>query len=368
MWLLLFTVGLFLAELEFNTFQIALVIALFVFSRVFATLNMWIIQSSLLLCYASTVLTILLFIRWVNQGRVLHFCLMSLCALVAVFAREEAYVLSAASLLVWSLLPNYWKFWRRALLAALCLLAITALHVFLRWVFVPEAPSPRFTIDALQMVLLCIKSSWLPGGYKTIGFADGLLANLWISFLVLLLILFVRIGRPLKLWQTAGVCSLGCLFCSPAIAVAHSYGLALPMLAFMTAISIVIMEVYRQTQLIGDGKRRQYALVSFLALGLIVGIGGGLRRSSYVAESLHENCALRVLFDANFVFDLNERPTTVPEKRKEAARSRLAASGITTREDIQRLYTKCAQYDAEYVQNRQSRTFPFLPTYDYWSY
>src|SRR5712664_2320347 len=96
MWMLLFTVGLFLAELEFNTFQIALVIALFVFSRVFATLNMWIIQSSLLLCYASTVLTILLFIRWVNQGRVLHFCLMSLCALVAVFAREEAYVLSAA--------------------------------------------------------------------------------------------------------------------------------------------------------------------------------------------------------------------------------------------------------------------------------
>jgi hypothetical protein len=369
MWVLLFALGLLLAELELNTFQIALVFALFVFSRAFASVNLWIILSSLVLCYASMILTALLFIRWVKKGRLLHFCLMSVCALVAVFTREEAYVLFPASLLIWALLPNYRKLWHRAVIAALCLLAITAIHFSLRLIFVPEAPSPKFTIDALQTILLCIKSSWLPGGYRTIGFDDGLLANLWIGFLVLLFILFVRIGRPIKLWQTAGACCLGCLLCSPAIAVAHSYGLALPTLAFMTAISIAIMEVYRQTQLMGGSdKRRQYALASFVAMGLIVGINGGIRRSMYVAESLHENCALRILFDANFLLDLHERPTTVPEKRKQAARSRLAASGILTREDLQRLYTKCAQYDAEYVQNRQSRTAPFLPKYDYWSY
>jgi hypothetical protein len=370
MWILLFALGLLLTELELNTFEIALVFALFVFSRAFASVNLWIILSSLVLCYASMVLTALLFILWVKQGRWLHFCLMSGCALVAVFTREEAYVLFPASLLIWALLPNYWKLWRRALIAALCLLAITAIHVFLRLIFVPEAPSPKFTIDALQTILLCIKSSWMPGGYNTRGFDDGLLANLWIGFLVLLLILFVRIGRPIKIWQTAGVCCLGCLLCSPAIAVAHSYGLALPTLAFMTAISIATMEVYRQTKLRrGSDKRRQCALVGFLALGLIVGIGGGVRRSMYVAESLHGNCALRILFDASFVFDLYHRPTTVPEIRKEAARSRLAAAGIVTREDLRLLQRNCLQYNAsEYIQNRQSRTAPFLPTYDYWSY
>jgi hypothetical protein len=368
-WILLFALGLLLAELEFNTLQIALVFALFVFSRVFATLNLWIILSSLVVCYAAMLLTVLLFIRWVKQGRLVHFGLMSVCALVAVFTREEAYVLFAASLLIWVLLPNYRKLWRRALSAALCLMAITAIHVFLRLIFVPEAPSPKFTLDAIEMISLCLKSSWLPGGYETVGFGDGLLANLWIGFLMLLLILFVRIGRPLKLWQTAGACSVGCVFCLPAIAVARSFGLALPTLAFMSAISIVIMEVYRQTQLMGgSGKRRQYALVGFIALGLIVGIAGGLRRSLYVAESLHENCALRILLDADFIFDLYERPITVPEKRKEAARSRLAASGILTKEDLRRLHANSVHYDAQYLQNRESRTLPFLPKYDYWSY
>src|SRR5713101_2484897 len=369
MWILLFALGLLLAELEFNAFQIALVFALFVFSRAFAAVNLWLILSSLVVCYVSMLLTALLFIIWVKQGRLLDFCLMSVCALVAVFTREEAYVLFAASLLIWALFPNYWKLWRRALIAALSLLAITAIHIFLRLIFVPEAPSPKFAVEGLEMVLLCIKSSWLPGGYNTIGIGDRLLADLWIGFLVLLLILFVRIGRLLKLWQAAGACCLGCLLCSPSFVIPHSYGLALPTLAFMTAISIAIMEVYRQTELMGGSdKRRQYALISFVALGLLVGISAGLRRSMYVAESLHENCGPRILLDATFLFDLYERPATVPEKRREAARSRLAASGILTVADFRRLERNCNLYNPEYVQNRQSRTAPFLPKYDYLSF
>jgi hypothetical protein len=369
MWILLFVLGLLLAELGFNLFQIAMVFVLFVFSRVFAAVNLWIILSSLVVCYALMLSAVLLFILWVKQGRWHHLCLMSVCALLAVFTREEAYLLFPASLLILALLPNYWKFWGRALIAAFCLLATTAIHVSLRFVFVPEAPSPKFTMDAVEMTLLCLKSSWLPGGYETIGFADGLLSNLWIGFLVLLFILFVRIGRPLKLCQAAGICLLGCLLCLPAMAVARSFGLALPMLAFMTAISIAVMEVYRQTRLMGGSdKRLQDALVGFVALGLIVGIGGGLRRSTYVAESLHENCAVRILLDADLIFNLYERPTTVPEKRRETARSRLAASGIVTAENLQRLHTNSVQRDAQYLQNRQTRTAFFLPKYEYWSY
>jgi hypothetical protein len=369
MWTLLFMFGLLLAELEFNSFQIALVFALFVFSRAFATVNLWIILSSLVLSYTLMVLALFLFVRWLKEGRLLHLGLMSVAALLAVFTREEAYVLAAAALLIWAFSPNFWTLWRRALIAAACLLTISAVHFVLRLIFVPEAPSPKFTIEAFQMVWLCLKSAWLPGGYKTLGLVDGLLTNLWIGFLILLLILFLRISRPIKRWQALGVCCLGFLFASPAVAVAHSYGLTLPALAFSAAISISIDEVYSQAKLREwFDKRRRFALVSVIALGLIIGIGGGLRRSVYVAESLHENCALKILFDATFIFDFTERPTTVPEKRKETARSRLAAVGIVTKEDIQRVYQNCAQNDAQYVQNRESRAAPFLPKYAYGSY
>ena len=104
-WILLFLLGLLLAELEFSTFQIGLVFGLFVFSRVFATLNMWLIQASLILSYTLMVSTILLFVRWIKRGRWLDFFLMMTAALLAVFTREEAYTLSVVALFVWACLP-----------------------------------------------------------------------------------------------------------------------------------------------------------------------------------------------------------------------------------------------------------------------
>jgi hypothetical protein len=306
------------------------------------------------------------FIVWVRDGRLLHLCLLSLCASLAVFTREEAYLLFAASLLVWALLSGYWKFWRRALVGTLCLLAVAAIHFVLRLIFVPNAPSPKFDIDALLTLWLCIKSSCYPGGYNTIGFVDGMLGHLWASFLALLFVLFVRMARAVKLLQIVGVCCLGCLLCSPAIAVARPYGLALPTLAFMTAISIAAMELYKQTRL-KWGDWRHYAVVSFLTLGMIIGITGGLRRSWYVAEFLNQNCAFRMLLDAKLVFGLYDGPTSVPEKRRAAARARFAAAGIITIEDLQRLYKRSVERDPEYIQNRQTRTAPFLPKYEYGS-
>jgi len=368
-WLLLLLLGLLLAELEFSTFQIGLVFALFVFSRVFATLNMWLIQTSLILSYTLMVFTILLFVHWIKRGSLLDFFLMTMGALVAVFTREEAYSLCVVVLLVWALLPELRKFWGRALTAAASLLVIALFHLWLRTVFVPEAPLPKFTSDAFQNFWLSIKSSWFPCGYTTIGLTDDLLASLWMGFLFLVFILFIRIGRPLRVWQTIGTCCIGVVLASPTIAVAHSYSLAMPALAFRAAITMAIAEILIQTEIVSwFNKQRRYALVAFLALGLVIGLTGGVLRSMYVAESLHQNCALRMLYDANFVYDLYQRPTTVPEQRREAARSRFAAAGIFTIEDLQRLYQKCADYDPEYVKNRDTRKAPFLPKYSFTSY
>jgi len=368
-WILLFLLGLLLAELEFSTFQIGLVFGLFVFSRVFATLNMWLIQASLILSYTLMVSTILLFVRWIKRGRWLDFFLMMTAALLAVFTREEAYTLSVVALFVWACLPAYRKFWRQALAASATLLAITVFHIWMRRTFVPEAPAPKLTAESFQNFWLSIKSSWFPGGCITIGFTDDLLARLWIGFLFLVFILFIRMGRPLRIWQTAGLCCIGVVLASPAIAVAHSYGLALPALAFRAAIAMAIAEILIQMKMVSwFNKARRHALVAFLALGLVIGLAGGILRSKYVAEALHQNSALRMLYDANFVYDLYQRPTTVPEQRRETARSRFAAAGIFTVEDLQRLYQQCADYDPQLVKNRDTRRAPFLPKYSFNSY
>ena len=368
-WIFLLTVGLLLAELGFKTLQIALVFGLFVFSRAFVTINLWIIQSSLLLSYVLIVLALFLFIRWVKHGRLLHLGLMSLSALLAVFSREEAYLLAPTSLLIWAILPNYWKFWRRMLLGAVCLLIIAETHFFLRWLFVPEAPAVRFTFYAIRMVWFCARSACFPGGYQTVGFVDDLLAELWLGFVFLLLILFLITGRNRKHWQAGAMVALSVVLCSPALGAAHAYGLTLPTLAFMSAVSLASLEVYKQIAESGSTKKmRQHAVVIFLALGFALGIGSGLRRAMYVAESLHDNCALKILFDSNFIFELYGRPTTVPEQRRAEARSRLAAIGIESVDDVRRVYERCAAYDAEYVQNRTSRRPLFLPKYAFGSY
>ena len=368
-WLLLFLLGLLLAELGFKTFQVGLVFALFVFSRTFATLNMWLIQTTLLFSYALMIFSILLFLHWLKRGSWLDFFLMAMSGLVAVFTREEAYTLPIVALLIWALLPDCRKFCRRAVGGAACLLAIALIHIWLRALFVPEAPGPKFTAESFQNFWLSIKSSWFPCGYMTIGFTDDLLAYLWMGFLFLALVLFVRIARPLRLWQTAGVCVLGIVLASPALAVAHSYGLAMPALAFRVAIAMAIAEILTQTQVIAwFTPRLRHVLAGSMAIGLVIGISGGVLRSMYVAEALHQNCALRMLYDANFVYDLYQRPTTVPQERREAARSRFAAAGILNAQDLEELYRKCAAYDPELVKNRETRKAPFLPKYSFNSY
>ncbi|MGH7552869.1 MAG: hypothetical protein ACREMQ_07545, partial [Longimicrobiales bacterium] len=45
----------------------------------------------------------------------------------------------------------------------------------------------------------------------------------------------------------------------------------------------------------------------------------------------------RVIRDGYFLFDLFEKPATIPAKRREAGLERLAAVGIRSREDLRQL-------------------------------
>jgi hypothetical protein len=143
----------------------------------------------------------------------------------------------------------------------------------------------------------------------------------------------------------------------------------MPALAFMTAVAIAVAEVWRQIESAKHShKWWQYAFVGYVILGLAVGIAGGIRRSMYVAESLHQNCVPRVEEDAVLIFNLREGYATVPEERREAGRTRLAALGIYNTRDLWRLHEDSREHPERYERNRQTRKALFLPKYDYLSY
>jgi len=153
----------------------------------------------------------------------------------------------------------------------------------------------------------------------------------------------------------------------PALGVPRSFGISLPTVACATAISLIIAEGYRELQISG-AKWLNYAFVALTIFGLTIGIGGGIHRSTYVAEALDENSVLRVELDAEFIFNMGDPHVTIPEQRNEAVRDRLRSVGIFNLTDVSRLADDLSQNRGVYERNRQTRAGLFLPKYEYLSY
>jgi len=157
--LFLFLVGILLSELGLQFFQIAIVFGLFISSRVFASLVLWVSLSHLILAYIFITLTALSFVRWIKQRRTIFFVLMLLSATVATFIREESYTLAVALPLIWLISTPDRRRWREVLTASLSLLVIFAFHYWLWHFFIPNALSPQFTFSAANKLLRAMASS-----------------------------------------------------------------------------------------------------------------------------------------------------------------------------------------------------------------
>lgn len=365
MGVLLCSVGILLLELRLHFIQIAIVFALFVSSRVFASLVLWISLSPVILAYIFIVLTVFSFVLWIKRQRAVFFVAMLACAIVATFNREEAYTLPVVLPLLWLISSPDRAHRREVFAAAASLFVIVCFHYWLWHFLIPEALSPRFTFGAAKMFLRAIAASWLPGGYTMIGGTDKLIGLLWVGFLIALIVIFLRTSRLGTRWQFLGVCCVGIMLSLPAIGVARPFGIALPTLAFMTAVSIAILEVYDQIQF---RQWQRYAFLGTVMLGLAVGIGGGVRRSLYVAESLQQNCAVRAERDGEFLFNLFKQPATIPEERRQAGLARLSALGIKSGEDVKNLRQDLKENPGRYQGNGTDRQALFRSKYEYLSF
>jgi len=362
---LLCLLGILLLELGLRFVQIAIVFALFVSSRIFASLVLWISLSHVILAYIFIALTAYFFVLWMKRQRGVFFVAMLACAILATFNREEAYTLPVVLPLLWLISSPDHARWREIFAAAASLFVVFCFHYCLWHFLIPDALSPRFTLGAAGKLFRAIVASWLPGGYTMIGSADKLIGLLWVGFLIALIVIFLRTSPPSTRTRFLGVCGVGIILSLPALGVARPFGIALPTLAFMTAVSIAIAEVYRQIPV------RQWQRSVFLGtvwLGLALGVAGGVRRSFYVAESLQQNCAVRAERDGEFLFNLLEQPATIPEKRRQAGLARLSGLGIKSGEDVKNLRQDLKENPGRYQGNGTDRQALFRSTYEYLSF
>ena len=217
------------------------------------------------------------------------------------------------------------------MIGALCILAIVIFQYMLRSIFIVGAPQPELD---LFMTLSAVLSAAFPGGVKTTGLIDRLLGLCWILFLACTAFTFLRIADHRKRQLMFGICLLGLVVCSPAIAVARSFGVALPTLAFFTAIAVAVVEICRHFWPLCQGKKVLSKAVIVCLIGLTLGVAGGVRRSLYVADSLNENSVEAVVHNGWYLFD---KRLTIPAERRQLLLAHLSALGITSWDDLMHL-------------------------------
>jgi hypothetical protein len=258
---------------------------------------------------------------------------------LAVFTREEAYTLPVALPLLWWLSSSRKSDYRRVIGATLGITAIVALQYILRTIFIPEAPQPTLQIAQLW---LPFRSAWMPGGATYVA-PDHLINFAWIGFLCFLATVFIRFSDKCRIELVFGICVLGLVLCTPALAVPRSFGTALPSLAFFTAIAIAldtVRDVF-SSERYGQGLWRP-AIFATCLIGLALGVTAGVRRSIYVSEALDQYAVGTVIQNAAFLFAIYPNPVTMPESRRRAVLAYLNELGISSREDLIKLRARVA--------------------------
>jgi hypothetical protein len=363
---LLWSVGLLLREAGLSFRHIVVVLVLFASSRVFASLVLWISLGSVILAYTFMVLTALFYLHWIKRGSGYLLALTFGFAALAVFTREEAYTLPVALPLLWWLSSPHKVDYRRPIAATLGVAGIVALQYILRAVFISDAPHPTLRIDQLWQAF---QSAWMPGGSDYVGRHDHLFSFMWTGFLFFLAAVFIRFSDKRRLELVVGICVLGLVLCTPALAIARAFGIALPSLAFFTAISVAVADVQDS---LSSGRYGHAlwrpAIFAACLIGLAVGVTAGVRRSVYVAEALDENAAGMVIVNGEFLYDMYPKPVTIPESRRRAILAHLNSLGIRSREDVVRLSDSVNMARRPMTQPLKLKPPMFLEKYDYLSF
>jgi hypothetical protein len=327
----LWTVGLLLRELGLSLYHIVIVFVLLVSSRVFASLMLWLVMGSLLLAYIFMTLSALFYLRWMKRGSRHLLILTFVFTALAAFSREEAYTLPIALPLIWWLSTRDHSNYRSALMGAVGAFAIIICHYALRSILITGAPQPGLNVSR---ALTAVVSAAFPGGVQTTGIADRSLEYCWALFLAWTVFAFFRIADRGPRQIVFGICVLGLVLSTPALAVARSFGVALPALAFFTGIAVTVVEIHRYYLSRGQKQTFVKSIPLVCVIGLALGIASGVSRSGYVAQSLNEDSTEAVLHNSRLLFD---QRVTIPTERRQRFLAHLNTLGISSRDGWEHL-------------------------------
>ena len=201
--LLLIIINNFLIGLNFKKKEVLIFSFLIVFSKIFATLISWFTVSIFILIYMFTFLSIIFFLKSLeDKSKSLYFVSL-IFSFIAIFMREELYILPLMLFFIFFIKSKInFKNIFKCFFYISPFLFIVFLHLILRKIFVPEAA--HFDLEGyilkfgdnplgLGGVIKVIKSSFLPMGYYSSKYSSLFQTFLSLSWVTLILTSFLII-------------------------------------------------------------------------------------------------------------------------------------------------------------------------------
>ena len=300
-------------QLRISKIQIWVTLTFIVFSKIFITLAVWITTSQIITSYLMISLSAFFFIRSAHLRYGLNAALSILFYIIALFTREESYMLPFLMVLL-VFASDIFTIKKKYYLLVLLMLLFLFAHFFARQLIINDYLNKPFTFSS-GGVIYFLTSIWLPGGSQAHGFLDNLLKYLC---LLMLAILFCQSTRNLD-FKKIFLFFMAVIFASlPALHTPRPFGTMLPSVIAFFFISFLIFSRFSWNYHISNIFRILFILIFLIA---------GINRSFYVVNTFNPNSEDIISFDSKFIYG-QYGSVSIPEQRRIAKKAHLLSLGI----------------------------------------
>ena len=304
-------------KLGFERQQIVIISSLIIFTKIYTTLLSWLTLSALIFCYILALMSIILFIYWLNKKNNINLFFSILFAFCSIFTRETMYILPGILYLI--LIYSQKKIFKditKNLIIVTPFIAIVIVHLFLRKLFVTEASHFELSLNSIRFgsedislgnFFKTLKASWLPMGVwsiKKIYIIQTITFFSWVISIIIGIFLIIKFKKISKVSFVNFFVLIFVIFLFnlPSITVARPFGIILPTLIVLTFISFMITALTKIGNLNNSGKLK--LLCNFIIITIILSnLFGGYYRSNEHVKAMNIYSSRIIYFDAMSIYD-----------------------------------------------------------------
>lgn len=348
---LIFQFNWIIFKLGFDRQQIVILSSLIIFAKIYTTLLSWLTLSALIFCYILALMSIILFISWLNKKNNINLFFSILFAFCSVFARETMYVLPGILYLI--LIYNQKKIFKniiKNLIIVSPFLVIVIIHLFLRKLFVIEAShfevslnSIRFGSEEISLgnFFKTFKASWLPMGVwsvKKLYAIQTITFFSWVFSIIIGIFLIIKFRKISKVSYVNFFVFIFVIFLFnlPSITVARPFGIMLPTLIVLTFISFMITSLTKIKNFNSDRKLKLFC--NFIIITIILSnLFGGYYRSNEHVKAMNIYSSRIIYFDAMSIYDQDFKHIKISKDEYDKKIKHLESLNINDWSDIENL-------------------------------